>query len=1117
MFDSRLIALLLAAVFPVHAIAACETNSPIPTVASAQPAFQQAGDVAAGMPIGMSGIIAIPEGSIPGRARYHYASRTWEVLSLPGIGGGEGGNPPLRGPAPHLLWSAIEPSGSSFYYWYTHVGSTLGANEIMDGGVLCGSPASVTHSIRQLTFGYRTQTLAVPQVGDPDLGVSISLYWNFDPTCPPGLTGGIADGGDCPAANHVQFDVLGMPGSVDGVQGAMWIVDIDLTGVEPSIPAGHFGWSFHNWVGFQTGTGPLVVANNQISAPGTGNGVTSYTTAPQAPPFRGTYWFGGNPYAQFYFEVYAAEMPPSRSPPQPPIIVSPGFASGPGPVINTMSPNMNWQAPARAEFYGLYISVGPNFTTLVYEVEGFAHREALTIPAGVLQPNTQYRWNMRAGNGGGCGGGWSDGYSDRLYFQTGGPAPANDDCANAVGVTTGSTPFSTVFASVAMWPPPPTCAQATGATIGSDIWFNYTASATGTLSVDTCGSGFDTVLVVYGGAACPLPPWSVPNDSQQLACNDDACDRQAALTVPVTAGASYKIRVGGYNGAVGNGTLRLIFAPGSPCANGLLRDCNGNCAPISWLGDGYCDNGFYAYYGVPIYFNCQQFGNDGGDCDSPMPPIMNPPNHNVPATPPQYDLPCPPTGVQDKLILVTHGWNTTDAQITDFWEPLVARIQGEVSEDWQVCLFNWASASRTPSWQGPAGAQTALARAVVRGNGLGVQIGEAIASGHVYSHVHLIAHSAGSGLIAQAAAGIRQQDVARYASVHTTYLDAFGGITHYPGPGGYASAYGGNADWSDHYYSRDVLECGGTGVDTQLHLPLCHNVDVSQTDPLYEQMCLSTHSWPRCFFAFTVHPFGVGGCAPPSGTYGYGLPLSLEKWADGGGASAWLQQRQDYQAPQPRREDHEVLGGGVAAASMFLDIQTSPSFDVESITSFASDVAAVQTTGGMLTMTTLPPGAADSVPAWINFQITTSTLVNFIAFDLAFTGDAGAAGLLTMYVNGHECGVVDEPYALPGSQFFRLPTPGDLAPGQHYLSFRLDHFNQLASSVTIQNIATGFGEFVPACRADFDENGQVQVPDIFAFLSAWFAQDPRADFDGVPGIAVPDIFAFLSAWFAGCA
>jgi hypothetical protein len=54
------------------------------------------------------------------------------------------------------------------------------------------------------------------------------------------------------------------------------------------------------------------------------------------------------------------------------------------------------------------------------------------------------------------------------------------------------------------------------------------------------------------------------------------------------------------------------------------------------------------------------------------------------------------------------------------------------------------------------------------------------------------------------------------------------------------------------------------------------------------------------------------------------------------------------------------------------------------------------------------------------------------------------------------------------------------------------------------------------CVADFDGNGTVAVPDIFAFLSAWFAMDPSADIDGTPGIGVPDIFAFLSLWFTGC-
>ncbi len=56
---------------------------------------------------------------------------------------------------------------------------------------------------------------------------------------------------------------------------------------------------------------------------------------------------------------------------------------------------------------------------------------------------------------------------------------------------------------------------------------------------------------------------------------------------------------------------------------------------------------------------------------------------------------------------------------------------------------------------------------------------------------------------------------------------------------------------------------------------------------------------------------------------------------------------------------------------------------------------------------------------------------------------------------------------------------------------------------------------VPCCNADFDQNGQVEVSDIFAFLNAWFANSPSANING-GAIEVADIFDYLGAWFAGC-
>ena len=56
------------------------------------------------------------------------------------------------------------------------------------------------------------------------------------------------------------------------------------------------------------------------------------------------------------------------------------------------------------------------------------------------------------------------------------------------------------------------------------------------------------------------------------------------------------------------------------------------------------------------------------------------------------------------------------------------------------------------------------------------------------------------------------------------------------------------------------------------------------------------------------------------------------------------------------------------------------------------------------------------------------------------------------------------------------------------------------------------------CYADFNKSGVKDVADIFAYLSAWFANSPFADVggDGTGTRDVSDIFQFLSAWFVGC-
>ena len=57
---------------------------------------------------------------------------------------------------------------------------------------------------------------------------------------------------------------------------------------------------------------------------------------------------------------------------------------------------------------------------------------------------------------------------------------------------------------------------------------------------------------------------------------------------------------------------------------------------------------------------------------------------------------------------------------------------------------------------------------------------------------------------------------------------------------------------------------------------------------------------------------------------------------------------------------------------------------------------------------------------------------------------------------------------------------------------------------------------LPACAADFNHTGGLDVQDIFDFINAWMSGHPAADIDRDHLVAVPDIFQYLTAWFAGC-
>lgn len=156
-------------------------------------------------------------------------------------------------------------------------------------------------------------------------------------------------------------------------------------------------------------------------------------------------------------------------------------------------------------------------------------------------------------------------------------APSNDTCSNATllpSLWSQTVPFCT--ANAATDGPANALCDASGSNqITNDVYFKVTAPGTGMLDLSTCGANFDTKIAVYEagflGGTCP-------NDTiftaHMIDCNDDSvtCGNtlNSHLLVPVVAGETYTIRVGGYLGAEGVGDLEMHFLPkGDLCSDAI--------------------------------------------------------------------------------------------------------------------------------------------------------------------------------------------------------------------------------------------------------------------------------------------------------------------------------------------------------------------------------------------------------------------------------------------------------------------------------------------------------------------------------------------------------------------
>jgi hypothetical protein len=131
------------------------------------------------------------------------------------------------------------------------------------------------------------------------------------------------------------------------------------------------------------------------------------------------------------------------------------------------------------------------------------------------------------------------------------PPPANDNFSTAQAITgcSGSVNGSNVGATKETGEPNHSPDNNGGT---KSVWYQWQAPGTGTATITTAGSGFDTVLGVYTGASV--------GSLTAIAKNDDnnANDTTSIVTFSATAGTTYMIAVDGYNNAGAGGDVGPI-------------------------------------------------------------------------------------------------------------------------------------------------------------------------------------------------------------------------------------------------------------------------------------------------------------------------------------------------------------------------------------------------------------------------------------------------------------------------------------------------------------------------------------------------------------------------------
>ncbi len=208
--------------------------------------------------------------------------------------------------------------------------------------------------------------------------------------------------------------------------------------------------------------------------------------------------------------------------------------------------------------------------------------------------------------------------------------PANDFCGNAFTAQLGTVTFPTCLTST---DGPLLAAPSNDIPVGNDVWYNFSPPFTANYNINTNGSNFDTVAVVYLAASCPV------NTVQQVAWDDDSgSGNRSSLNLVMIGGASYKIRIGGYQGVVGQGALTIRLVGCSPAD--IAADTGDPLPPYNSnppsVNNGVTEGDYNAFFSG--FFDALPWCDIADDQGTALAPYGNPVGPNNGVTEGDYNL-----------------------------------------------------------------------------------------------------------------------------------------------------------------------------------------------------------------------------------------------------------------------------------------------------------------------------------------------------------------------------------------------------------------------------------------------------------------------------------------------